>query len=627
MTAERATGPQEEAGFKALFQSSPLGIIVSSLDGVILDVNDAVVRMFGFGREEILGRTSAEVGLIPPEVREGMFRTLRAQSAIRDSELKVKVKSGRMIDVIVSVQPVEMHDDRRYVTTFLDITARKRAEERFRALLESAPDAMVIVGGDGRICLVNAQTERMFGYMREELVGQLISKLIPERYRARHREHREAFVAAPRARPMGVGRELFALKKDGSEIPVEISLSPVSTEEDVLVAAAVRDISERKGLQARLALSDRLASVGTLAAGVAHEINNPLSYVMNNLEFLAQELREVGGASPSARVRAMLEMLGEAREGAERVRKIVRGMKIFVRADEERRELLEIPRVLEVAINMAFNEVRHRARLVKDFEGSPAVMGDESRLVQVFINLIVNAAHAISEGAAEKNEIRITTKIDGTNAVVEVRDTGRGIPPEMLGRIFDPFFTTKPVGVGVGLGLSITHGIIAGLGGEITVKSQVDVGTIMRVVIPLARVDAVPETPPLAKHVSHAPRRGRILVVDDDPMVGRSLSRVLRGHDVTTVVSGKAALDALLSGATFDVIVCDLMMPEMTGMQLHSELTTRMPNVCDNMIFVTGGAFTVAARDFLDRVPNHRFEKPFDIKAILAAVNGLLRQR
>ncbi|MGD0679954.1 MAG: ATP-binding protein [Polyangiaceae bacterium] len=507
-----------------------------------------------------------------------------------------------------------------------DIVDRKSANEKFRGLLEAAPDATVIVTEDGRIAEVNGQIEHLFGYGPDELVGEAIERLIPERYRAQHRRVRDAFSMDPLRRPMGARANLFGLRKNGTEFPVEISLNPLETEEGRVVIAAVRDVTDRKEMQARLALSDRLASIGTLAAGIAHEINNPLGFVVNNLELVAEELRDVAGSSPSGRLRTMMELVGDAREGAERIRKIVRGMRVFSRADEERRELLEIPRVLDVAVNMALTEVRHRARLVKDYQPVARVLAEESRFVQVFVNLLVNAAQAIPEGQAEENEIVLSTKTEGAHAVIEVRDSGRGIPLEVIGRIFDPFFTTKPVGVGVGLGLSICHRIIASLGGEITVRSQVNAGTTFRIELPVAPVDSAPDqflAP--GSQPSQPSRRGRVLIVDDDPLVRAALGRVLRDHDVSLARGGREALDLLASGLHFDVILCDLMMPEMTGVDLHTEVGRRFPGVSDQMVFMSGGAFTAAARDFLDRVPNHRLEKPCDAQALRAVVNGLLR--
>jgi signal transduction histidine kinase len=383
----------------------------------------------------------------------------------------------------------------------------------------------------------------------------------------------------------------------------------------------------RQKLQDQLVIADRMSAVGTLAAGVAHEINNPLAYVMSNLDLIAEEIQTLAGGSSSSRIPELADMVNEARQGAERVRKIVRGMKTFARADEERRAPLDVKAVLELSINMAFHEIRHRARVVKDYGAVPLVEADEARLGQVFLNLLVNAAHAIPEGQVDKNEIRIVTRTHlSGRVVVEVRDTGRGIPPEVLRRVFDPFFTTKDIGQGTGLGLSICRNLVVAMGGEIVAESDPGKGTTFRVTLP----PAGPERPEEKKErpTSRPPegRRGHVLVVDDDPMIGATLRRALqKEHEVTLVTDGREALDLLLGGQSFDVILCDLMMPNMTGMELHAELSRRLPEVVVRMVFVTGGAFTPAGRGFLDSVPNQRLEKPFAPQNLRALVRALVR--
>jgi CheY-like chemotaxis protein len=255
------------------------------------------------------------------------------------------------------------------------------------------------------------------------------------------------------------------------------------------------------------------------------------------------------------------------------------------------------------------------------------VEGDEARLGQVFSNLLVNAAQAIPEGQADDNEIRITTETDASGrAVVEVRDTGPGIPADILGRIFDPFFTTKMVGEGTGLGLSICHNIVTGLGGEIVAESEMGRGTTFRVVLPAASLEAGSARKEAVASRPAADRPGRILVVDDDPMMGKTLRRGLaEEHEVTVVTDGRQALDLLLGGRWFDVILCDLMMPNVTGMDLYAELSCALPEIVDRIVFMTGGAFTPAGRSFLASVPNQRLEKPFaseDLRAIIRALVG-----
>lgn len=411
-----------------------------------------------------------------------------------------------------------------------------------------------------------------------------------------------------------------------------------------LLPAVERELSEaalrkeRRKLQEQLVISDRMASVGTLAAGVAHEVNNPLAALTVNLDFAAQDLTRVvedARTQPTddswrdwltRRIGEVADPLRDAREASERVRHIVRDLKIFSRSgDEESHGPVDVRRVLESSVRMAWNEIRHRAHLTKDYSEVPPVQANESRLGQVFLNLIINAAHAIPEGRAEKNEIRIRTAMaDGKRVLVEVHDTGVGIAAEHLTRIFDAFFTTKPIGVGTGLGLSICHRIVTSVGGEIAVQSELGRGTAFRLLLPVATVaELVPSERP---RVAAPSRRGRILVVDDEPMICGAVRRMLASeHDVVAVARAQEALDRVAAGELFDVILCDLMMPHMTGMDLHAELARVAPEVAGRLVFMTGGAFTATAREFLDQVPNARLEKPFDLGSMRFVVQSLLR--
>ena len=315
----------------------------------------------------------------------------------------------------------------------------------------------------------------------------------------------------------------------------------------------------------------------------------------------------------------------EAKAGAERIRKIVRGLKTFSRAEEERRSVLDVVPLLELSVNMMFNEMRHRGRLVKDYGKVPLVEADDARLGQVFINLLVNSAQALPEGDCSANEIRIVTSTDAAGrAVIEVADTGVGIPEQLLERIFDPFFTTKPVGVGTGLGLSICHTIVTSMGGELTVASRVGSGTTFRVVLPAA----APAQVATAAVDSQRPvlACGAVLVVDDEPAIGNVLRRVLRDHEVTTLTSAKEALALLRAGQHFDIIFSDLMMPEMSGMDFYDELSRSLPQVTERVVFVSGGAFTPRAHAFLDRVANERIDKPFNAQGIRNIVQRMLKK-
>jgi signal transduction histidine kinase len=258
---------------------------------------------------------------------------------------------------------------------------------------------------------------------------------------------------------------------------------------------------ELKRTESQLVQAGTLSALGQMVAGVAHEINNPLAYVLANLEHVQERLEQLEGEFPG-RLGELRDVVREARHGADRVRRIVRDLRAFCRVDEEERGPIDVNRVLEMAVNLAWNEIRHRARFVKDLGAVPSVEANEARLGQVFLNLLVNAAQAIPQGAAERNQIRVTTRTDdGNGVVVEIADTGCGIPKENLGRIFDPFFTTKAIGVGTGLGLSICQGIVGALGGHIGVESDVGCGTTVRVALPSADSTVLsasaPKPPPL----------------------------------------------------------------------------------------------------------------------------------
>ncbi|MCP3138054.1 sensor histidine kinase [Pyxidicoccus xibeiensis] len=260
------------------------------------------------------------------------------------------------------------------------------------------------------------------------------------------------------------------------------------------------DITDRKAMQAQLVVADRLAAVGTLAAGVAHEINNPLAFVLSNLSFLSGELQGVARELPPGRISEMEEVLREAVDGAHRVRHIVRDLRTFSRGDDEVATAVNVQAVLESAITMARGELKMRAQVVREYRDVPLVEGNEGRFGQVFLNLLINAAQAIAPGHPEQNEVRLVLRHSADRVIIEVRDTGVGMAPEVRARIFDPFFTTKPVGEGTGLGLSICHGIVTGFGGEISVESEEGRGSTFRVSLPVAQRSRE-ASPPMRLHL------------------------------------------------------------------------------------------------------------------------------
>ncbi|MEO8699565.1 MAG: ATP-binding protein [Kofleriaceae bacterium] len=487
---------------------------------------------------------------------------------------------------------------------------------------EVSLDHLCIVGFDGYFVRVSPSWTRTLGWTDDELRSMPSIDLV-------HPDDREKTLAGRQR--LHDGALLGGLRnryqcKDGTYRWFE--WRSVAKVDRNIVYAVARDITEeiladerllasrdaQEKLQLQLQFADRLASVGTLAAGCAHEINTPLAAVIANLAVMIEELSGLGGTVPAELTRIACE----ASAGAEKIRKIVRGLQTFSRASEERLVVVDVRQVIELAVALTSNELQQKARLTIDEGVVPQIFADEARFGQVIINLLVNAAQSIPAGASATNEIRVATSTDTNGSVViEVRDTGSGIPAALLPRIFDPFFTTKPIGVGTGLGLSICHNIVTGMGGQISVTSEPGHGATFRIVVPAAPTISVLTT---ASVDFTDTRRGSVLVVDDDPLVGIALRRVLKNHDVTITMAAKDALALLDAGTHFDVILSDLMMPEMTGMELYEAVAGRSAEAAARIVFVSGGAFTAGAQAFLDQVPNQRIEKPFDTKAVRAIV-------
>ncbi len=626
---------------------SPLGVVGFDPGGRIVEWNAAAVRIFGWSEAEALGKPAIDL-LVPTWARDKVTDVFRALVARRGGERSINenlTQDGKVI--LCDWYNTTLVDDGDRVigvaSVIDDITERhqaeralRRSEVRFRALIENAPDALAVYPPDDRrLVYVNPAFAAMLGYEAPQvLLGRPIDACIHPDDRA-ILDRRWTRLAT--ARGMLPAQEYRLLRRDGGIVHAEFVSMIIDYDEKPHIIAFGRDLTEQRQMQARLLLADRMVSVGTLAAGVAHEINNPLAYAMNNLEAVAlrrlpglvDRLRELGGEAASAgeELAQAAAMIDVAREGCDRMRDIVRDLRTFTRgADEDRRVPIDVRRVLDASINLAWNELRHRARLIKEYGEVPLVVANEARLGQVFLNLLVNAAQALQVGDAAENVIRVIVSTDGGGSVViEVRDTGAGIPAEHLARIFDPFFTTKPVGVGTGLGLWICQGIVSSLGGQIVAENTPGGGASMRVVLPAAPGTSSDDTPaPRPAHVPSGAPRLRVLVVDDEVAIGRTLAIGLADEfEVSTATSGRLALELLARDARFDVVLCDLMMPDISGMDVYERVAEQAPALASRFVFVTGGAFTERSRTFVERVGAPVLEKPFD----LATLSTLLRER
>ncbi|HTM20065.1 MAG TPA: ATP-binding protein, partial [Kofleriaceae bacterium] len=372
--------------------------------------------------------------------------------------------------------------------------------------------------------------------------------------------------------------------------------------------------------------AERLAALGTLAAGIAHEINNPLTYVRLNLGRLISFEAAQRPRTPDHLHR--LEILNECREGVGRVEAIVRDLRLFARAEEGEDKAVRLVDAVEAAIRMAEHEIRPRARLAREFRAQPVVRGNEGRLVQVFLNVLVNAAQAIEEGHAHLNRIRVSVSVDERGwGIVEVTDSGGGMSEDVRKRAFEPFFTTKAPGAGTGLGLSLCQSVVARLGGTIDVEAGDEEGTMVRVALPPAELVEPAPTPEARRATIEevtTPRR-RILIVDDEREIAAAVAAILAPHhDVSVAGSGREAIEILRRDDDFDLILCDVTMPEIGGREVYELLRLTRPPLAERIVFMTGGAYTPQAARFISSVPNPTIEKPFDIDELLSAVEQLL---
>ncbi|WP_437319243.1 hybrid sensor histidine kinase/response regulator [Sorangium sp. So ce385] len=538
---------------------------------------------------------------------------------------------------------------------FLLLRGRAAASERFEALIRRhVPD----------VCVVSDPERALSRCLREPPLVLAVDASDPA--------GAAAFCGRVRAQPGGDAVFLLALAERDADLD---GLLAAGASDFLLVGdegagararlavareRAARDAASRQALaqtQARLVLAGRMASVGTLAAGVAHEINNPLAFVITNVD---AAIRRIGamerrnsaprsgpwarshadGRGPSSELSEVLSLLEDAREGAERVRLIVRDLHSFSRAEEDRRGSVDPRRVLDSCVHMAMNEIRHRARVVRSFQEVPPVEANEPRLAQVFLNLIVNAAQAIPEGLAEQNVIELSTRCDAAGwVVVEVRDTGAGIASESLERIFEPFYTSKEEGEGLGLGLAICHAIVAALGGRIEVESRPGQGSTFRVVLPAAASAEARAAAATGSGASSGRRDGggldgaapqamprqRVLIIDDEPLLTRAIAGTLEPrHETTATASARDALTRIRAGERYDAILCDLMMPDMTGMDFYASLAEHAPEQQRRVVFLTGGAFTERSKAFLQQVNARLLLKPFDAATLLSLVDEVV---
>jgi PAS domain S-box-containing protein len=526
---------------------------------------------------------------------------------------------------VVEISPSRQGRERR----------RREREDWFSTTLRCLGDAVLTVDEEGEITFINHAAESFLGKSEREVLGRKVPdvvRLVDEqvfepRDRARSALLPAGAAAVPtRSRALECASGLRAIEKITSPL-IDASGKTLGS---VLV---LRDVSGRRVSDSRRADAERLASLGTFAAGMAHEINNPLSYITGNLDFIARELRTLkqacDGMSPAPgnltqSLSEVLEAAGEVKSGAEHVARVVRDLAAFgqpSRGDAR----VDLFAAIDWAVRITRHEFAERARIVSERSPLPFVVGDEKSVTQVLVHLLRNAIQAQHPQASSSSAVTIATETDASGwAVVSVVDQGAGIEPELCSRIFEPFFTTRALSGGSGLGLSICHGIIKGMGGEIVVESRAGRGSTFRVRLPPATSDHSPIAPAAAD----TGRRGRLLVVDDEPMLLAAMKRMLRmHHDVVVCDSVAAALLLLETDAVFDLVLCDLNMPGLTGVDLYERVAAGLPALAERIVMITSGALTERGQRFLDSVNGPWLEKPISPEELIHFVQSFLRER
>ena len=520
-------------------------------------------------------------------------------------------------------------------------------------LLELAPDAFVGVDRDGRIVLVNSQTEALFGYPRAELLGQPVELLVPERFAAAHGEHRTRYFVDPRTRPMGAGLELFGRRRDGSEFPAEISLSSIATEDGRLGIAAIRDISdresaasererlraeaERERLRNQLHEAERLESLGHLAGGIAHDFNNLLAVIVNYAAFIANDLDAAAGIDGDGRWRGTREDIEQIRLAGERAAHLTHQLLAFARREVVQPEVVDVNEVVGDIEQLLRRTLGEHVQLVSSLARElRAVLIDPGRLEQILVNLAVNARDAMPDGGMLRID---TANLDvddeyassqpelspGSFVRLRVSDSGIGMTREVLEHVFDPFFTTKPAGQGTGLGLATVYGIVQQAGGHVHIYSEPGVGTTVTALLPVTdREKAQVEHKPDGEQPGG---EATILLVEDEEALREVTRRVLAagGYRVLTAADGPQALELAASQEDpIDLLLTDVIMPGMSGPQLAEYVERELSGV--RVLFMSGFAQPILdSGEHLGRGVA-LIEKPFSGQALLAKVNQVLRR-
>ncbi|MEQ1503224.1 MAG: response regulator [Myxococcota bacterium] len=508
-------------------------------------------------------------------------------------------------------------------------------ERRFATTLRSIGDGVIACDPDGRITFTNPAAERMLGRPADVILGQPVDAVFRTLDGAPH-----PVLVALSERRLAVPDLPAGVRGATEPLVVSVSAAPIVDDRAVMLGAVLvfRDITVAHRAQEVLRAADRMATLGTLAGGLAHEINNPLTYVLANVELLSERIAGLRDrfAEPGV-IDELLSVLAEVQDGARRVQGLASRLKAFSAPDGPT-GTVDVGASIDRAVRLVENDLRHRATLTVEVAPDlPRVAGASIEVVQVLVNLLHDAAGAIPDGAAARHRVELRARRIGAQVAIEVSDTGRAFTDAELAQLFgrdlvDPTFRAP--------GLARSRAIVLGMGGELAGRTTPGQGTTITLAFPAlpasapaspaAPVDPSPAAPtaasPSPPEPAPAPLRAKVLVIDDEALVAQSISRALAGHDLTTETDAEVALARIRAGERFEVILCDLMMPTMSGVDFYETLALEVPGQAERVAFLTGGAFSERAATFLDEVPNARLDKPYDLRKLRALVQDLARR-
>jgi two-component system NtrC family sensor kinase len=612
-------------GFALLDSDHRFVVINAPFRHLYANAADALVVGGGYGdfsrRLAIAEGLASGTDAIEAHVRERMTRL-----ADPGPPFEYRMPDGRWIRIADS-----RTGDGGTVCLRTDVTERKQREQalaeneaRTRAIVEGALDAIVTVDETGAIIEFNLAAEHLFGLPRASVLGQPVGEtIVPHAQRASHHAGFARYLATGERRLIGGRIEIEALRGDGSLFPIEMTMTELRLGERRLFTAFIRDLTGARRLERemaeqrdRLAQSHKLGALGSLLAGVAHELNNPLSIVVAQAMLLEETAADERSRERGARIRA----------AADRCDKIVRSFLAMARQRRPQRSAVDVARVVDDVVSLVGYGLRSAGvEVARDIpDGLPPVWADPDQLNQVLTNLVVNAQQALMETPMPRH-VAIAAKSEGGELAITVADNGPGVPAEARNRIFEPFYTTKPVGFGTGVGLAVCHGIVDSYGGSISVEDAPGGGALFRVRLPLG--SPAEGMAPAQSQAAPAVHRSRVLVIDDEAEIAATLREILeeQGHGVDTAENGAAALE-LISRKTYDLVLCDLRMPGMDGPAFYRRLGADAPRLARRMVVVTGDTLNGAARVFLQETGLPRLEKPFrpaDVRRIVAqALSG-----